>query len=38
MEALPEEHEINLDLAKQYFHKIEKEACRNLVLNENAPY
>jgi polyribonucleotide nucleotidyltransferase len=35
-EALPEEHEINLDLAKQYFYKIEKEACRNLVLNENA--
>lgn len=36
MEALPEEHEINLDLVKQYFYKIEKEACRNLVLNENA--
>ncbi len=36
LETLPEEHEINLDLVNQYFHKIEKEACRNLVLNENS--
>jgi polyribonucleotide nucleotidyltransferase len=34
-ESLPEEHEINLELANQYFRGIEKEACRNLVLNEN---
>jgi polyribonucleotide nucleotidyltransferase len=35
MESLPEEHEINLDLVNQYFKGIEKEACRNLVLNTN---
>lgn len=35
LETLPEEHEINLDLVNQYFRSIEKEACRNLVLNEN---
>ena len=35
MESLPEEHEINLDLVNQYFRGIEKEACRNLVLNTN---
>jgi polyribonucleotide nucleotidyltransferase len=35
LESLPEEHEINLDLVNQYFRDIEKEACRNLVLNTN---
>ena len=35
LETLPEEHEINLDLVGQYFRSIEKEACRNLVLNTN---
>ena len=35
-ESLPEEHEIDLDLASKYFRSIEKEACRNLVLNENS--
>jgi len=34
IESLPEEHEINLELVERYFHKIEKEAARNLVLNE----
>ena len=32
--SLPEEHEINLNLVDKYFHDIEKEAARNLVLNE----
>lgn len=36
LESLPEEHEINLDLVNKYFHGIEKEACRNLVLNKNS--
>jgi len=36
LETLPEDHEINLDLVKKYFYGIEKEACRNLVLNENS--
>lgn len=35
LETLPEEHEIDLELVGRYFHSIEKEACRNLVLNEN---
>ncbi len=35
IDALPEEHEINLDLVSRYFHKIEKEAARNLVLEKN---
>lgn len=34
VEALPEEHEIDLDLVDKYFHDIEKDAARNLVLNE----
>ena len=34
IEALPEEHEIDLDLVKIYYHDIEKDAIRNLVLNE----
>ncbi|QMU28409.1 polyribonucleotide nucleotidyltransferase [Adhaeribacter radiodurans] len=32
--ALPEEHEINLGLLKTYYHDIEKEAVRNVVLDE----
>ncbi len=36
LETLPEDHEINLNLVKKYFYGIEKEACRNLVLNENS--
>lgn len=34
-DALPEEHEINLNLAKKYFKEIEKEAARNLVLENS---
>jgi polyribonucleotide nucleotidyltransferase len=33
-DSLPEEHEINLNLAKKYFKQIEKEAARNLVLEK----
>jgi len=32
--SLPEEHEIDLLQVDEYFHDIEKEACRNIVLNE----
>lgn len=32
--ALPEEHDINLSLLKTYYHDIEKEAVRQVVLNE----
>ncbi|MFD1817769.1 polyribonucleotide nucleotidyltransferase [Pseudarcicella hirudinis] len=32
--ALPEDHTVSLGLAKYYFHDIEKEAARQLVLNE----
>lgn len=32
--TLPEDHEINLSLVDKYFHDIEKEAARNLVLDE----
>jgi len=35
LETLPEDHEMDLDLVGRYFKKIEKEACRNVVLNEN---
>jgi polyribonucleotide nucleotidyltransferase len=35
IESLPEEHEIDLGLVNKYFGKIEKEASRNLVLNDN---
>lgn len=34
-ESLPEEHEIDLDMVKRYYHKIEKEAVRNMMLSEN---
>jgi polyribonucleotide nucleotidyltransferase len=33
-DALPEDHTVNIGLAKTYFHDIEKEAARNLVLDE----
>lgn len=32
--SLPEEHETDMFLVDKYFHDIEKEAARNLVLNE----
>ncbi|MCZ2479990.1 polyribonucleotide nucleotidyltransferase [Aquirufa nivalisilvae] len=32
--SLPEDHTVNLSLAKHYFHDIEKEAARQLVLQE----
>lgn len=32
--GLPEDHTVSLSLAKYYFHDIEKEAVRQLVLNE----
>ncbi|MBO9639531.1 MAG: polyribonucleotide nucleotidyltransferase [Siphonobacter aquaeclarae] len=32
--TLPEEHEIDLSLVGKYFHDIEKDAARNLVLDE----
>ncbi len=35
LDSLPEEHEMDLDLISRYFGKIEKEASRNLVLQEN---
>lgn len=34
LENLPEDHEFNLDLVSRYYHDIEKEAVRNMVLNE----
>jgi len=34
IESLPEDHEYNSGLISRYFHDVEKEACRNLVLNE----
>lgn len=33
--TLPEEHEIDLALVDKYFHDIEKQASRNLVLDES---
>lgn len=35
IDALPEEHEMDLGLVEKYFHKIQKKAARNLVLQEN---
>ncbi|MCB0504578.1 MAG: polyribonucleotide nucleotidyltransferase, partial [Cyclobacteriaceae bacterium] len=32
--ALPEDTDINIDLLKKYYHDVEKEAARNVVLNE----
>ncbi|MDO1446935.1 polyribonucleotide nucleotidyltransferase [Rhodocytophaga aerolata] len=34
LDALPEDHTIDLDLVDKYYHDIQKEAARNLVLNE----
>ncbi len=34
VDALPEEHEVNLGLAKRYMYEIEKKASRNAVLKE----
>jgi polyribonucleotide nucleotidyltransferase len=34
IEALPEDHEVNLDLVKRYYHDVEKKAARELVLSE----
>jgi polyribonucleotide nucleotidyltransferase len=33
--SLPEDSTVNKDLAKHYYHDIQKKAARNLVLNEN---
>jgi len=33
--SLPEDHEVDLELAGRYMSKVVKEASRNLVLNEN---
>lgn len=35
IDNLPEEHEFDASLIGPYFKSIQKEACRNLVLNEN---
>lgn len=35
IDAIPEDSEINIDLVKKYYHDVEKEAARNVVLNEN---
>ena len=34
-EGLPEYHEIDMDMVKRYFHDIEKEAVRAMMLKEN---
>jgi polyribonucleotide nucleotidyltransferase len=34
LDSLPEDHTIDLDLVSKYYHDIQKEAARNLVLNE----
>ncbi|SDL46386.1 polyribonucleotide nucleotidyltransferase [Catalinimonas alkaloidigena] len=34
IDALPEDHEEDLSLVKKYFHDIQKEAVRNMVLTE----
>jgi polyribonucleotide nucleotidyltransferase len=33
-DSLPADHTVNISLAKQYFHDIEKDAVRNMVLDE----
>ena len=35
IESLPEEHELNEDLIKKYYHEIEKKAARDLVLQND---
>jgi polyribonucleotide nucleotidyltransferase len=34
IDSLPEDHTVNLALVSKYYHDIQKEAARNLVLNE----
>ncbi|QCR21843.1 polyribonucleotide nucleotidyltransferase [Pontibacter sp. SGAir0037] len=34
IESLGEEHEFNVDLIKTYYHDVEKEAVRNMILND----
>lgn len=34
LESLPEDTTVDKDLAKHYYHDIQKKACRDLVLNE----
>jgi polyribonucleotide nucleotidyltransferase len=34
IESLPEEHEIDLDMVKRYFHEIEKQAVRDMILSK----
>lgn len=36
LESLPEDSTVDKDLAKHYYHDIQKKAARNLVLNEGA--
>ncbi len=33
--ALPEDSDVNIDLLKKYYHDVEKDAARKVVLNEN---
>ena len=35
IDALPEDSEVNIDLLKKYYHDVEKDAARKVVLNEN---
>lgn len=35
IESLPEEHELNEDLIKKYYHEVEKKAARDLVLKND---
>ncbi len=35
IDALPEDTEVDIDLLKKYYHDVEKDAARNVVLNEN---
>ncbi len=34
-ESLPEDHEVDLDLVKRYYHEIEKKAVRDMMFAEN---
>ncbi len=35
IDALPEDSDVNIDLLKKYYHDVEKDAARKVVLNEN---
>ena len=35
IDALPEDSEVDISLLKKYYHDVEKDAARNVVLNEN---